>query len=450
MRGIAIIGNKALGIARALAGLGMTPAASRSVKPIPANILAMVPAPTDNDKTLQSNEPDVVSETMPLIMSKVKRTLYQTKKLAAHLKGSSMAETLRNDSGFVLDYIKYKLDDSANEEIRSPRRTIYDATGDCDCMATLLGSLLMNQGIAFKLRIAKYKNGNDWSHIYIVVPKDQSNKKELSDRASYYVLDPVTNKHDYEVPPTDFKDFTMGLKYLDGFGAGNLGCNCDTKATCDTKPLIKKLRHFVSAEQVVADGMVPTACFLRDHKIPYESKVDEANHQGYFVVPSAQGPLRVSTIITPAEAEILKAVCTTRTAPIPLTREEQLLQLHARTAGVKLNDGNTGILPQSANYILTTPLQADKNILVTSAEGTETKQAQIVKETPAAASPTATATATAPAVKEGYNWFGLLASAGIALMTMPSKGGGSVGLSGVPEQKAAIRKKREVVATMRM
>lgn len=442
-------------------GLGLTPAANRSVKPIPTALLALVPKPTDGNTTILSSDPDVVSETLPTIMSKVKRTLYQTKKLAAAIQGSSLQETLRNDSKFVLDYIKYKLDDSANEEIRSPRRTIHDATGDCDCMATLLGSFLMNQKIAFKFRIAKYKAGSDWSHIYIVVPKDQSNKKELSNRADYYVLDPVTNKHDYEVPPKEFKDFTMGLKYLDGFGAGNLngmgcGCGCDSASKCDNTPTIKKLRHFIDSQYVIADGKVPTRVFLMDCKIPFESKVE--NNVGYFIVMSAQGPLRVSPVITQAEAETLKLVCTQRTAPIAPTREELLAKLTAQSAAVRINGDM--VLPYSENVILTTPFGDGKNMLVTTAIGQQISQAQIVKEpapaplavvTPSPVANTATTTVKkedACAVKEGYNWMALLTSAGIALMSMP-KVGGVGSLSGAPSAKRKAAK-REAVPTMKM
>src|SRR5687767_11404402 len=132
--------------------LGLVPAAQRRVKPMPAELRGLVPPPTDANITVKPGSPDVLKDTMPLIISKVKRTLYQTKKLAAKLKGPTLADTLRNDSNFILQFIKYRKDDAAHEQIRSPRRLVYDAAGDCDCFAVFLASILSNQGIKFRFR----------------------------------------------------------------------------------------------------------------------------------------------------------------------------------------------------------------------------------------------------------------------------------------------------------
>lgn len=203
---------------------------------MPAELKALVPAPVDNNITIKPTTPDIESDTMPFIVEKTKRTAYQTKKLSEKLKGATLAATLRNASNFILHYIRYVKDDAAHEQVRSPRRLVYDAKGDCDCFAVFLATVLLNLGIHFRFRITKYTSG-EWAHIYIVVPKDQRNhSKPLNVRGDYYVLDPVTNRHDHEVDFLDHKDFDMALQSLDGLpgirtnplyaSLSGLGCGC--------------------------------------------------------------------------------------------------------------------------------------------------------------------------------------------------------------------------------
>lgn len=286
--------------------LGLVPAEKRSVKPMPAELRGLVSKPTDNVVTLKSTTPNVESDTMPAIISKVKRTLYQSKKLAAKLKGPTLTDTLRNDSNFILQYIKYKKDHPDHEQIRSPRRLVHDAQGDCDCFAVFLASVLSNQGIKFRFRITKYANGNDWSHIYIIVPKDHRNdSKELDDRSTYYVLDPVTNQHDYEVTFKQKRDYTMALQYLDGIGSGTLGA-------CDTDSIVQKslekigmLRQYLDNDSIRQKGLVPTEEFLINNNIPYELKVNKTTNGGYVEVVTKNGAIASPTIITKEDAQEL-------------------------------------------------------------------------------------------------------------------------------------------------
>jgi len=396
--------------------LGLVPAESRTVKPMPKAVLEIVPPPVDNTLTLKKSDPDVEQDTMPLIIKKIKRTLSHTSKLADKLKGASLHETVLADSKFLLTYIKYVKDDPDNEQIRSPRRTIYEGKGDCDCMATLIGSLLANQGIAFKLRIAKYKNRSEWSHIYVVVPKSQSLSKKLTNRDDYYVIDPVTNKVDYEAPKTDFKDYTMGLQYLDGLGkgVGHLGC-ADSKCGCDKTPTIDKLRRFVPAYQVVADGKVPTEVFLQDKNIPYTDGVE--NNQGFFVINTVNGAMQLPTIMTKDEATAVNALAVKdKVAP---TREEKYLKLKAVEADFR----------------------APSNSLIEKA----TQAADAITT----AAKDAAAKATAAAASGDSNWFWLLVAAGGVALLWPKgkKKEAPTGLSGVPPTPKA---KKKSVPTFKM
>lgn len=289
-------------IGETFAGLGLVPAENRSVKPMPEALKRLVPAPVDNNITVKPNIPDTERDTMPLIIEKAKRTAYQVKKLAETLKGATLATTLRNDSKFILDYIKYKKDDAAHEQIRSPRRLVYDGQGDCDCFAVFLATLLINQKIDFRFRIAKYKAG-DWAHIYIVVPKDQNSKgKLLNAHTEYFVLDPVTNQHDYEVKFLDKKDYNMALQFLDGVPDGfapefidpfnqkldGLGCACGVSKNDYNKPVKKKPVYVVSKKTLEDRGLMVGSEYLKTVGLPYKA-LEDKDGVPFYEVTSPNG-----------------------------------------------------------------------------------------------------------------------------------------------------------------
>lgn len=279
--------------------IGLLPAASRQVMAMPSALRGLVPVPTDNNVTIKTDSPDVEQDTMPVIIDKIKRTVWQTKKLAAKLKGKTLEETLRSDCEFILRYIKYKKDEPGQEQIRSPRRLIHEGKGDCDCFVVTLGSLLANQKIDFRLRIAKYTAGDDWSHIYVIVPKKSA--KPVSSRSDYYVLDPVTNRYDYEVPYQAKKDYTMALQYLDGLPSPSQLGDCSQNSQFQ-----KVARRYVYAQEVMEKGLVPTRKFLKENKIPFTEGVD-ANNSGFFFVMTVAGTAKVPTIISKTDAQGLLA-----------------------------------------------------------------------------------------------------------------------------------------------
>lgn len=375
--------------------LGLVPAENRKVKPMPAALSALVPKPTDGNITVKPSTPDVERDTMPLIISKVKRTLYQTKKLAAKLKGTTLAETLRNDSNFILQYVKYVKDDPQHEQVRSPRRLVHDAKGDCDCFAVMLASLLSNQGIKFRFRITKYGNNNQWSHIYIIVPKDQRNEKaDLHERSQYIVLDPVTNLHDHEVSYKQKRDYTMSLQYLDGIGSGMLSA-CQRENIVDKSITeLSKLREYVDNETIRQRGLVPTEEFLINNRIAYEEKVNPETNSGYLVVNTPNGALNVPTIITKEDAALL------------------IQEVNA---------------PQKTVQPVAQPTAPEITAQPTAPELT--------------AQPTAPELTAQPA-KAGFNWWGLLTLAGAALSTMNSPAGAGTGtppaLAGTPGKKLKV------------
>ena len=82
-------------------------------------------------------------------------------------------------------------------EVRRPLRCLYDKKGDCDCYATLIGSILENLNIPYKFRIAAYNGNSHFQHVYVIVPNG----------SGYYTCDPVVDKFNYEKPTSKVKDF---------------------------------------------------------------------------------------------------------------------------------------------------------------------------------------------------------------------------------------------------
>lgn len=299
-------------------GLGLVPAADRKVSRLPAEYLGLVPAPADENITVKPGIPDVERDTMPLIIEKAKRTAWQTKKLSIRLKGKNLAETLKNDSNFILKYIRYVKDSPDHEQVRSPRRLIHEGKGDCDCFAVTLATLLINQGITFRFRIAQYAGQDQWSHIYIVVPKDQNNSKSLTIRQDYTVLDPVTNLHDYEVDFAKKRDYNMSLQYLDGFSRrrSTLGeCPAKTVATPGaaassvTIPVTERQKpiDFATNQDLSSLSLQSTTDVLEAAGIPYQHNVDE-NNNPTVIVATPKGPVELPTVLDNNTASLLTSL----------------------------------------------------------------------------------------------------------------------------------------------
>jgi hypothetical protein len=268
--------------------VGYTPGSDRPVTPVPRTLLGLVPKPTDTVVTVKPTTPDVERDTIPLIVDKAKRTAWQVKKLAKELKGNSIEKTLANNSKFILDHIAYVKDDPAHEQIRSPRRTIHDGKGDCDCFSVLLAALLINQGIKFKFRIASYANKpGSWTHIYIVVPKNQ--KTLATGAGQYFTLDPVTNRHNYEVNFLRKKDYDMALQSLDGFGE------------CTPEYSSLKPSEMLPVKTLLNRGYVITSEFLTAKRIPFT-----ADTQGNVFLKTRNGIQKLPSMLSPDQVKQLR------------------------------------------------------------------------------------------------------------------------------------------------
>jgi hypothetical protein len=114
--------------------------------------------------------------------------------VAHSLNANTNEETFRNIWNFVRGNVRYQNDESGVEQLRTPQRTLYDRTGDCDDMSILISSILCNLGINHELIVAAYKSKNEWQHIYPATFDKNGNR---------YVIDcvPEIPYFNYEAKP---------------------------------------------------------------------------------------------------------------------------------------------------------------------------------------------------------------------------------------------------------
>ena len=285
-------------------GLGLVATGKRSLRSGAEYEKYFAGIPVDNAETERADGD--VHDTISWMKSIVRRTTSQTSKISKALKGETLEDTCRNIWNFLYHHVQYKRDHQKREQLRQPIRVWTDRkTGvDCDCYSIFISSVLTNLGIPHKFRMAAYKE--DYQHVYVIVPKPG---KSVAIRSNYYVIDPVVNRFNYEVPPTKTSDENMKITELSGFGE------------CNTKPEIYKLRPFVDTQQIIDFGGVPTKLFLDANNIAYAPVFDTTNDQSMYAIQTQQGFLYIPTVITQQQADEIKKMvvapcgCTSPTTP---------------------------------------------------------------------------------------------------------------------------------------
>ena len=143
-------------------------------------------------------------DTVKFIVKQVKKTLGQTARVAVKLRGRDLKDTCRKIWEFCYWNIQYQLDTPGIEEVESPDYIWSRRETDCDGYTTMISGILDNLDIAHKIRVAAYTG--TWQHVYVIVPVDGDVKAahdRKKNRGSYYAIDPVTDRFDYEAPYSD-------------------------------------------------------------------------------------------------------------------------------------------------------------------------------------------------------------------------------------------------------
>jgi len=148
-----------------------------------------------------------LDDTLALMKKVVIDTLDDTKEIAQRLQGASVKQTCNRIWNFCFSHFQYEKDEERKEQVRRPSRSWKDRIKgiDCDCLTVLIGSILTNLGIAFKMRMTRYE-ALDFEHIYPVAVTPEGE----------VIIDCVVHQFNYEVPYTQKKDVEMELQYLNG------------------------------------------------------------------------------------------------------------------------------------------------------------------------------------------------------------------------------------------
>lgn len=184
-----------------------------------------------NKATLIGKSDNDSDFTAQAIVSIIKKDHKQTAKIAQKIKqvaGNNIEEICKQAFNFTFNHIAYREDGLTTErpqaeELHSPNRIWQQKFGDCDDYAIFIGTILYNLNIAFALKRADY--GKGFQHIYLVVPKDQNQIKNINklNKTQYFTIDPVLDTFNEEAGPVvKSKHNLMGAKvyYLEGVGEG--------------------------------------------------------------------------------------------------------------------------------------------------------------------------------------------------------------------------------------
>ncbi|MBL7933152.1 MAG: hypothetical protein JNL60_14695, partial [Bacteroidia bacterium] len=163
--------------------------------------------PTGIDKTISSNAN--VSHTVRFIPQVVKSCGWQVEKFVEQeLKGLSLYDACKKLWEFVRYHIEWVRDKQFKEQVRSPRRLIWDGKGDCDCGTTFVNTCMYVYGARnITCRITAYDGADNFSHIYSVIPNPKGGE---------IIIDFCVHKFNYEKPYSKKEDYNMELQFLDG------------------------------------------------------------------------------------------------------------------------------------------------------------------------------------------------------------------------------------------
>lgn len=152
------------------------------------------------------------SYSMQQIAEMVKQYSYQVEKVAQKLQTSSLKNTLENVKDFIYSHFQYKAD-LEDQLLRSPACSWHDRhTGiDCKSYSILASCILTELGLTHYIRRIKQPGyaPNDWTHVYVVVPFDQTSGNLNKE---YYTID-GTLEYENEPSFTQKDDIKMSLQH---------------------------------------------------------------------------------------------------------------------------------------------------------------------------------------------------------------------------------------------
>lgn len=116
-----------------------------------------------------------------------------TKKLTPIFEKHSLEEMCEKLHKFLFEHFQYKID-SFDQNLRSPACAWASRKDGIDCKSYSIfaSTVLLNLGVSHYLRRVKQAENEGFTHVYVIVPKDQNQPKNL--KKGYYVIDGTINQ----------------------------------------------------------------------------------------------------------------------------------------------------------------------------------------------------------------------------------------------------------------
>ncbi len=117
-----------------------------------------------------------------------KKYQHHTAELSKLFKSKDIVKTCADIHTFLYNHFQYKID-GFNQNLRSPACSWASRKNGIDCKSYSIfaSTILSNLGIKHYFRRIKQGAGEGFTHVYVIVPKNQSNPADLSN--GYYCID---------------------------------------------------------------------------------------------------------------------------------------------------------------------------------------------------------------------------------------------------------------------
>lgn len=133
------------------------------------------------------------------------------KNIAGYFQAGSKRDVGRKIYNFLKNNVKYVIEPSTNQTVKSPSAILATGYGDCKHYSLFAGGILSSLKIPFAYRFASYRAFDKQpQHVFVVIDPDTSHE---------IWIDPVLSKFDLKKPYNYSIDKKMALYQISGIGA---------------------------------------------------------------------------------------------------------------------------------------------------------------------------------------------------------------------------------------
>ena len=166
--------------------------------------------PFENKKT-KLGEDQSTGDIIEAILSAHKKYAADYNQFSSLFKGSTTKETARKIWNFLKDHIKYVIESSNSQSVKSPAAILAQGYGDCKHYSLMAAGILNSLKIPYAFRFASYKAFDKTpQHVFVVVNPNTNNE---------IWIDPVLSRFDYKKPYQYAIDKKMAVYSISGIGA---------------------------------------------------------------------------------------------------------------------------------------------------------------------------------------------------------------------------------------